>query len=117
MMRRWVIKNLAEFFLLTNKTKYMSTTSKVIIGTLAGVTAGVVLGLLFAPDKGTETRRKITERYSDLSEGLRTKINDLVDTVRQEYGNAKEQAQNFANRNTGGSAPNMRGQAQDSYTG
>jgi gas vesicle protein len=39
----------------------MSTT-KFLSGVLAGVATGVVVGLLCAPDSGTETRRKI--RYT-----------------------------------------------------
>ena len=32
---------------------------KVFLGVLAGVAAGAVLGILFAPDKGSKTRKKI----------------------------------------------------------
>jgi gas vesicle protein len=37
----------------------MSTTSKIIIGVLGAAAAGVVIGLLVAPEKGTDMRKKI----------------------------------------------------------
>ena len=37
----------------------MSKTN-VVIGVLAGVAVGALIGILFAPDKGSETRRKIS---------------------------------------------------------
>ena len=34
---------------------------KVLLGVLAGVAVGATLGILFAPDKGSETRKKISQ--------------------------------------------------------
>ena len=33
---------------------------------LTGFLAGVVIGILFAPDKGSETRKKMTQKGKDL---------------------------------------------------
>ena len=38
---------------------------KVLLGITAGVAVGVTLGVLFAPHKGSKTRRKIVERHDD----------------------------------------------------
>ncbi len=35
---------------------------------IRGITIGFVLGILFAPDSGTETRRKIAGKASDIKE-------------------------------------------------
>lgn len=76
----------------------MNTTAKVIAATLAGVATGLALGILFAPDKGSETRKKISEGYNDLSETLKDKIADLVSTAKQEFSNAKGKAEHAAKK-------------------
>lgn len=67
-------------------TKYFA------IGLITGVIAGVVLGMLFAPDKGSETRKQITRAGEDLKEGLKNKlhnfgvfINEKLDDTRVVY--------------------------------
>jgi gas vesicle protein len=46
----------------------MKSGIKVLAAFLAGAAAGATIGLLLAPDKGSETRKKIKEKISDLSE-------------------------------------------------
>lgn len=50
----------------------------VILGVLAGLTAGAVIGILFAPDKGSATRKKIIHKGEDYVDNLREKINDMM---------------------------------------
>ncbi|HMP94927.1 MAG TPA: YtxH domain-containing protein [Phnomibacter sp.] len=44
----------------------MNTTSKVLVGALAGLAAGVVVGVLTAPDKGKDTRAKLAKQAGKL---------------------------------------------------
>jgi gas vesicle protein len=62
----------------------------VVIGALAGVAVGALLGVLFAPDKGTETRRKIAKKSKDTSDSLKNKFNEFVDTVTEQFEKAKK---------------------------
>ena len=39
----------------------MAKTGNVLLGLAAGLAVGVAVGVLFAPDKGEETRRKIKD--------------------------------------------------------
>jgi gas vesicle protein len=60
----------------------MNDNSKVVVALLAGLAAGAALGILFAPEKGTETRDKLTESLKKLGDSIRdtaaTEIDNLV---------------------------------------
>ena len=46
--------------------------SKVVIALLSGLAVGAALGILFAPEPGTETRNKLSESLAGL--GNRSKL-------------------------------------------
>ena len=48
----------------------MTTQSKVLLGILGAAAAGVVIGLLIAPEKGADTRKKIRKTAGDWAENL-----------------------------------------------
>lgn len=59
---------------------------------LTGVAVGVVLGILFAPDKGSATRQKIADQGRDLKD----RFSDFVDGLTNHFEEAAEDAQEFA---------------------
>ena len=59
----------------------MNDNSKVLIGLLAGLAAGAALGLLFAPDKGTDTRDRLAQSLKDLSDSIRDKAADEINNL------------------------------------
>ena len=63
---------------------------KVLASVLAGAAAGAILGILFAPDKGTETRRKLAEKGSDLADSVKGKVNEYTDAISEKYDSVKE---------------------------
>jgi len=72
--------------------------AKIITGLMIGAAAGAILGVLFAPERGSETRRKISEKGNDLADSLKNKFNDFVDAVTDKFQGAKEEASNMANK-------------------
>ena len=49
----------------------MSDNTKVVVALLAGLAAGAALGILFAPDKGEETRDKLSESLKNLGDSIK----------------------------------------------
>ena len=64
---------------------------KVLLGILAGVAAGATLGILFAPDSGVNTRKKILRKGEDYANGLNGRFNKLVNTLNEEVEDFKEE--------------------------
>ena len=50
-------------------------------GMLAGLATGAALGILFAPDKGEETRKKLKAKSKELKEEAQEALEELGDTV------------------------------------
>jgi gas vesicle protein len=59
---------------------------KALLGALVGMAAGITLGLLFAPDKGTETRKKILKRGGNLANSVNDKIDEKFDELLSAIG-------------------------------
>jgi gas vesicle protein len=51
----------------------MKTSAKILTGLAVGVASGAVLGLLFAPDKGSVTRKKISGKGKKILQNLQVK--------------------------------------------
>jgi gas vesicle protein len=64
----------------------------------AGCGIGVVLGLLFAPRSGEETRHNLTSKVDDLSHKVQDRIESsrIKDTASQTWQNVVEKGKNVA---------------------
>lgn len=74
---------------------------KIFLGVVAGLAAGALLGILFAPDKGSETRKKIAKKGEDVVDSVKDKYYNMRDTVADKYEAVKDRVSNFAHRSNG----------------
>lgn len=72
------------------------SSGKVLLGVLAGAATGALLGILFAPHKGTVTRKKIVRNSGAFAEGVKGKINELLDDITEKFEKVKEDVSEFA---------------------
>jgi gas vesicle protein len=53
-------------------------TSSTLLGVLGAAAAGAFLGVLFAPDKGSNTRKKISDKTKDYGDNLKSKVDGIL---------------------------------------
>lgn len=68
----------------------MSSNAKFLAGLVAGVGVGTLIGILIAPEKGTET-------YKKLEGALKDAANDLMDIGNSALHSAKENVETAQN--------------------
>jgi len=71
---------------------------KFLAGILLGAAAGAVLGVLFAPDKGSDTRKKIAKKTSKLGDDLKAKFEEMADTIREKFDSIREDANDMMDK-------------------
>jgi gas vesicle protein len=78
------------------------SSGKVILGVLAGVAVGAALGVLFAPDKGWNTRKRISKKAEDLTEDLKEKFEDFLDSISVKVDDVKDDVADFSDKTRAG---------------
>jgi gas vesicle protein len=74
----------------------MNSTSKTILAVMGAAVVGAVIGMLVAPEKGSDLRRRITDATGDWS----TQLSDLLAQGKEQLNHLKNkatsQASNYA---------------------
>ncbi|OYX22785.1 MAG: hypothetical protein B7Z06_11160 [Flavobacteriales bacterium 32-35-8] len=72
-------------------------TRNTVLGLLAGIAVGATLGVLLAPDKGENTRKKIIGKSKEAKDKLKKGFDDFLDTVSDKYSSIKEDGEELLN--------------------
>ncbi|MFL5748857.1 MAG: YtxH domain-containing protein [Niastella sp.] len=70
--------------------------SNILTAFIAGAAIGAVVGLLFAPDKGTETRKKINEEGKKMSDAIKNKFNEMKEKMNAVKDDMEQQREDLA---------------------
>lgn len=80
----------------------MKNLSKIIVATAAGIVVGGALGILFAPKKGTKTRKDISEKSKKILGKINEKVGkerlvELKEEFEDQLEKINERIKKFAN--------------------
>lgn len=70
--------------------------SNVMLSVVAGAAVGAVLGILYAPDKGINTRKKITQKSGQYAQGLKDQVNHVAELVSSPFHTTRREANGLA---------------------
>lgn len=71
------------------------SSGKVVLGLLAGIATGAIAGLLFAPAKGSETRKKIAKKGKNYEKKLEKKFSKNIDMANKKFDKLKSDVSEF----------------------
>lgn len=57
--------------------------TKIILGFIAGASLGAIAGILLAPEKGADTRKKIIDKSTDLKDAVKESVLGFLDKLQK----------------------------------
>lgn len=66
-----------------------NNTGNTLLALLTGAAIGAGIGILFAPDKGLNTRGKIKDGFDEAKDELKHKLDDVSSQLKNKFNNTK----------------------------
>jgi len=74
------------------------STGKVVLGTLAGLAIGAIAGILFAPEKGSKTRKQFLDKGDDYADELKSKFDEFCDSLTDKFETVKQETKDIVSK-------------------
>ncbi len=71
-------------------------TGKALMGVFVGLAAGALIGILFAPVKGADVRKRLSEKEQDYEDALKEKFDEFLDSISDKFDKVKDVVSDFA---------------------
>ncbi len=77
------------------------SSSKVLLAGITGLAAGVAIGLLFAPSKGSKTRKRLKKKLMNLAEIIEDDVTDKLGALKSVFSGEEEEEEEEVVENPG----------------
>jgi gas vesicle protein len=68
-----------------------NSSSKVLLAGITGMAAGIAVGLLFAPAKGSKTRKRLKKRLMSLAETIEDDVTNKLGALKSVFSGEEEE--------------------------
>ena len=80
--------------------EHSNNTGQLIGALLIGAAIGGTLGILFAPAKGSDTRKKIAGAAGDYTDAIKEKFGEFIEEAKKEFAAQKLKAEQIMENHT-----------------
>jgi len=71
---------------------------KILLGVITAAAAGAIAGILFAPAKGSVTRKKLSRKGNRYTDTVNDTLVEFSDTLSEEYDSIKKSASDIIDK-------------------